>query len=280
MTLTYSFLRLSLALILCSSISVLAYAQEVDLGFGGKPIYIEADEFEDDRKLDKWAGQLGFGVSVAPRFLGASDHILSGGFDLKVSYADRFFLENNRIGAVLYRSRLLRAGIIGRWNLGRRDTQALRVSNGLEQVEDAFEIGGFAATSLYKLFLTTEFYFGASDVHRGATVELEAGYTFEPNSNLRMTPIIGTSWGSGKFLNAFFGVPVGNANFEAFEASSGVFETYGELALEQRLSKNWLLKGSLRYALYTGSASNSPIVRSDIGSRHQFGTFLGIVWLF
>lgn len=255
-------------------------ASDVDASFGGKPIYIQADEFEEDRKRDSWAGQIGFGLSVAPRFLGADEHVAALGFDVKISYKDTIFLENNRIGAVLYRNRFVRSGVIGRWNLGRVDTGSLSLLETIPEVDDAFELGLFAAASFYKLFLTTEVYFGASDNLKGTSVELEAGYTFEPNSQWRVTPILGAVWGSGSFLNTFYGVEEGNPDFAAFRPSGGLSETYFELATERRLGKNWLFKGSFRFSELLNDAADSPIVQSAAGSRDQLQAFIGIVWLF
>lgn len=260
--------------------TVTAAANDVDTGFGGRPIYIEADEFEDDRKADSWAGQLGFGISAAPRFLGADEHLASLGFDLKLSYKDRLFLENNRFGAVLYRSRFLRAGVIGRWNLGRIDNGTLTLLDTIPEVDDAFEVGAFAATSLYKLFLTGELYFGASDALKGTSFEVELGYTFEPDSEWRITPIIGAVWGSGRYLDTFFGVPEGNPDFAAYSPGGSLYESYIELATERRLGKKWLFKGSFRFSELLNSAADSPIVRSEGGSRDQLEAFIGIIWLF
>lgn len=266
--------------IVAGNLAGAARANDVDASFGGRPIYIEADEFEDERKRDSWAGQLGFGISAAPRFIGADEHLASLGFDLKISYKDRLFLENNRIGAVLYRSRFLRGGVIGRWNLGRIDNGSLNALNTLPEVDEAFEVGAFAATSFYKLFLTGELYFGASDQLKGTSFELEAGYTFEPDSEWRITPILGAVWGSGRYLDTFFGVPAGNPDFAAYDPDGGLYETYAEIATERRLGKNWLLKGSFRFSELLNGAADSPIVRSDVGSRDQLEAFVGIVWLF
>lgn len=255
-------------------------ANDVDTGFGGRPIYIEADEFEDDRKRDNWAGQLGFGLSLAPRFIGADEHLASLGFDLKLSYKDRFFIENNRLGVVAYKSRFLRAGVIGRWNLGRIDNGNLNAFTSISEVDEAFEVGAFAATSFYKLFLTTEVYFGASKSLKGASFEVEAGYTFEPDSEWRITPILGTVWGSSDYVDTFFGVPAGNPDFEAYNPSGGFYETYVELATERRLGKNWLFKGSARFSELLNYAARSPIVESSVGSSSQLEAFVGIVWLF
>lgn len=258
----------------------LASANDVDASFGGRPIYIEADEFDDDRKADNWAGQIGFGMSVAPRFVGASEHVASLGFDLKISYKDVFFLENNRMGALLYKNRFVRTGAIARWNLGRIDNGSLSLLDTIPEVDDAFEVGLFAATSLYKLFLTTEVYFGATDALKGSSVEVEAGYTFEPDSEWRITPILGGVWSSGKYLNTFYGVEEGNPDFAAFRPQGGLSEAYIELATERRFGENWLFKGSMRFSELFGGAADSPIVRSEAGSRDQLQGFVGIVWLF
>lgn len=255
-------------------------ANDVDANRGGRPIYIDADEFEDDRKRDNWAGQLGFGLSAAPRFIGADEHLASLGFDFRLSYKDRFFIENNRVGLVLHRSRFLRSGVIGRWNLGRIDNGNLNAFSAIPEVDEAFELGAFAATSFYKLFLATEVYFGASSSLKGASFEVEAGYTFEPDSEWRITPIVGAVWGSSDYVDTFFGVPADNPDFEAYNPSGGFYETYVELATERRLGKNWLLKGNFRFSELLNDAADSPIVLSAEGSRDQLEAFVGIVWLF
>lgn len=271
---------LLLGLYLHLGLSVVTRANDVDAGFGGKPIYIQSDEFEDDRKADSWAGQLGFGMSVAPRFVGAEEHLANLGFDLKISYKDTIFLENNRIGALLYKNRFVRTGAIARWNLGRIDNGSLSLLDTIPEVDDAFELGIFAATSFYKLFLTTEVYFGATDALQGTSIELEAGYTFEPDSNWRITPIMGAIWSSGEYLDTFYGIEPGNADFAAYRPDGGLSEAYVELATERRLGKNWLFKGSMRFSELFGGAANSPIVQSSVGSRDQLQAFVGIVWLF
>lgn len=273
----YGGLAAAIALI---SLAWRAEAQDVDLNFSGKPVYIESSEIEDERKRDDWSGQLGVGLSLTPDFLGAKHHKVSGAIQFRASWRDKIFIENNKIGSVLYTSRFLKAGVIARWNLGRRSDLTLRQATGAEKVGDAIEVGVFGATRLYKLFLTTEIYQGISDVHRGLNVEFEAGYTFEFNSQLRFTPILGLNWGSKKFNQAFFGIEPGNSDFAPYEASSGLYEMFGEVSAEHRLSKNWLVKGSLRVSDLKNSAAKSPIVQSDLGSKWQAAAYLGIVWLF
>jgi len=257
-----------------------ASAQSVDISLPGKPIYVKSSEIESERKRDNWSGTLGLGLSLAPDFLGADSHSLTSALQVRVNYRDKIFLENNRLGAVLYTSRFLKGGVIGRWNLGREDDVPLRFATGAEPVDDTFELGMFAATSLYKLFLAGEVYVGLEDAHRGINVELEGGYTFELNSKLKLSPILGAKWGSQKFNQAFFGIEDGNDVFPAYRASSGIYEVYGVVSLEQRLGKNWLLKGSMRLAELTNSAARSPIIASDIGNRYQLSSYVGVVWLF
>ena len=258
-----------------------ARAGDVDLKFSGKPIYIQSEEIEDDRKSDNWSGRLGIGLQIAPDFLGSSDHSLKAALDFKGSYKDIIFIENNKIGSILYKKRLLKAGIIGRLSLGRRDDLTLADLGGLGDVEDAFEVGVFAGTSFYKLFLSAEAYFDVSGIHGGSTVEMEAGYTYEMNSRLTVTPILGAVWGSSDYMQTYFGVePGASTSLEPYRAGAGIYEIYAEAAMEQRLSKNWLLKGSLRFSDLRGTAATSPIVRSEDGSTNQLSAFFAVVWLF
>lgn len=258
-----------------------AHASEPDFKFSGKPIYIQSEEIEDERKKDNWSGRLGVGLRIAPDFLGASQHTMTTAYDFKASYKDLIFIENNKIGSILYRGRLLRAGVIGRASLGRRDDLVLTDLQGLPDVDEAFEVGVFAGTSLYKLFLSAEAYFDVSSVHKGANVEIEAGYTYEFNSKFTATPVLGALWGSDGYMQTYFGVDDGaSTSFEPYRASAGFYEYYAEVAMEYRLGKKWLLKGSVRLSDLVGSAEHSPIVSSENGSTDQMSAFFAVVWLF
>jgi outer membrane protein len=275
----FSFLLLSGLLSAFAAKSTLA--GDIDLKYSGKPIYIQSDEIEDDRKKDSWSGRLGLGVQMAPDFLGSSNHSITDALDFKGSYKDLIFIENNKIGSVLYKHRMLRAGIIGRASLGRRDDLVLADLSGLPDVNEAFEVGAFAATSLYKLFVAGEVYWDVSSVHGGASAEIEAGYTYEFNSNLTVTPVVGAVWGSSDYMQAHFGVDDNSGSgFEAYNASAGFYEYFLEFAAEQRLSKKWLVKTSLRFSDLVGSAAKSPIVRSESGDTNQLSAFFAVVWLF
>ncbi|MFC3051285.1 MipA/OmpV family protein [Kordiimonas pumila] len=254
---------------------------DVDLSFSGKPIYIESEEVEGYRKRDNWNGRLGFGVSYAPDFLGADNHSVYSAFDFKASFRDRIFIENSRFGAVLLKERFLKAGVLGRVKSGRNEDLSETDLAGLPKIKKAFEVGAFAGTSLYKLFLTGELYMDVSNVNRGAAIDLEAGYTFEMNSKFSITPIIGTGWGSANYVKTYFGAPDElMAQYEAYEAKSGFFQYFLETALEYRLGKRWLVKGSLRYARLSGPAVGSPVLESREGSKNQASGFMALVWLF
>jgi outer membrane scaffolding protein for murein synthesis (MipA/OmpV family) len=256
-------------------------AGDVDFKFSGKPVYIQSDEVEDERKKDNWSGRLGIGLSIAPDFLGSASHTAATALDFKGSYKDLIFVENNKIGSILYRHRLLRAGIIGRASFGRRNDLIRPDLGGLKDVKEAFEVGIFAGTSLYKLFLSTEAYFDVSGVHGGATFEIEGGYTYEFSSKFTVTPILGAVWGSDKYMQTYFGVDTAaSTSLEPYRASAGFYEYYAELAMEYRLSKKWLIKGSIRGSDLVGSAAVSPIVNSDNGSTDQLSAFFAVVWLF
>lgn len=258
-----------------------ALGGDVDFKFSGKPIYIQSEDIEEDRKKDNWSGRLGIGLELRPEFVGSYEHTVDLGLDFKASYKERIFIENNKIGALLHKGKLLRAGILGRAVLGRQDGYVAANLGGLPDVGEAFELGVFAGTSLYKLFLTGEVYFDVSDVHNGFSAELEGGYTFELNSKLTLTPIFGAVWGSSKYMQTYFGVEEGASRlFDSYRPGGGLSELYLEAALEQRLSKRWILKASARLSELQGNAARSPIIRGEGGSTSQLSTFVAAVWLF
>ena len=241
------------------------------------PIFIESIEVVDERRRDNWAGRFSLGLQYGPKFVGSFDQSLKIALDAKVNYRDIFFIENNKIGSVIYKQRLVRAGIISRFAFGRPNSLSLANLDSVEGIGDAFEVGVFAGTSLYKFFVTAEAYFDVTGVSDGASVELEAGYTFELNAAFKFTPVVGAVWGSKNYLQTYFETPGDRASFQA---GAGIYQMFGEAALEQRLSENWLFRGTARLSYLVGSASRSPIVINGGGSRLQLASALALVKLF
>lgn len=261
-------------------------AQDISLGQAGKPVYLEpeylvSEELEEGRAPDHWRGRFGLGVQVSPDFLGARDHTLDLAVDLKLSYRDTIFIENNKLGIILHKGHLLRAGLISRTEFGRRDDIFRQDIPGLPSVGEAFEIGAFASTSFYKLFLSAEYYTDVSGVHGGAMLEAELGYTFEFNSKLKITPVLGARWGSNDYMQTYFGVPeMENQVYGPYQPNGGLYEWYAEVAGEHRISNKWLVKAGLRMADLVGPAQNSPIIRSEKGSTQQISAVVALVYLF
>ncbi|WP_417450237.1 MipA/OmpV family protein [Kordiimonas sp.] len=243
----------------------------------GQPVYIESVPVDDERRRDDWVGQLGVGLNLSPDFLGAGAQEYSLRADIRLNYKDTFFLENNKIGAVLTSRRFLRAGVIARVQDGRRADLSRAGIAPADAVDDALELGIFAGTSVYKLFLSGEAYWGVSGVHGGMSLEFEAGYLFELNSSFKLVPLIGISIGSPDYMDAYFGVGPNHASLAAYKPSGGIYELHAELSAEHRIAKNWLLKGSLRASKLKDKAYASPFARD---SRAQARAFLGVVWLF
>jgi outer membrane scaffolding protein for murein synthesis (MipA/OmpV family) len=269
--------RYILFLLALSGASKTVLAQEVDMTRSGQPVYIESVPVDDERRKDAWVGQLGLGLIMSPDFLGGGAHEFNLRADVRVTYKDTFFVENNKFGAVLTSRRFLRAGVIGRIQGGRRDDLIRGGLSEADDIDDTFELGVFAGTSLYKLFLSAEAYWGVSGGHSGMTAELEAGYLFELNSEFKLVPLLGVSIGSRDYMQAYFGVPAGHTQYAPYNPGGGIYDVHAELSLEQRLAKNWLLKGSVRLSKLKDNAFGSPFARED---RVQARAFAGVVWLF
>lgn len=264
-------------LVVLAGVSRSVLAQEVDMTRSGQPVYIESVPVDDERRRDDWVGQLGLGLIMSPDFLGGGAHDFNLRADVRFTYKDTFFLENNKFGAVLTSRRFLRAGVIGRIQGGRRDDLVRRGLSEADDIDDTFELGVFAGTSLYKLFLSAEAYWGVSGGSRGMNLEIEAGYLFELNSEFKLVPLLGVSVGSRDYMKAYFGVPAGHEQYAPYKPDGGIYDVHAELSLEQRLAKDWLLKGSVRLSKLKDNAFASPFARED---RVQARAFAGVVWLF
>lgn len=265
-------MRLTSLLILLAFHSHYALAQN-NADEAVEPIYVPAAELSDTSDNEDWSGQFGAGLALFPQYVGADIHDVRPVFEFRASYKDWLFIENTQLSLSLVRSRFLRAGPSVRFDQGRRDYGRLSAPGALGNVDGGWEVGGFAATSLYKLFLSVEAYAGIGGGMKGASAEFELGYTYVPHPDWRITPVFGMVWGSATHQNQFFAT-------ETYRPESGIYETYAELLAEWRLSDRWLVKANTRYGGIVGDAGNSPLVSGQVGSGKQIRSFLGLVWLF
>jgi MipA family protein len=249
----------------------------------GPPIYIKATELNLEDRGSKWHGRYGAGIALVPEFAGANSHNLDLDLDLKLFWKNTFFIENGTMGAIAFNNRIWRAGVLLRGVQGRRVRNLPEPIKGLGKVDARLDGGIFVGMSLYKTYLTAEFFTDLSGVTNGETFNLETGYTRELSRKMRLVPFIRMKWGSGQHLQKFFGVNTAQSlatGLDPYNAKMSLYESIAGLLFENDLGKNWRLGASMNMGILHGAAGNSPITRSQYGSHGQFTTRIKLLKTF
>ena len=239
----------------------------------GPPIYIKATELTLEDRGSNWHGRYGAGIALVPEFAGSGGYALDLDLDLKLFWKNTFFIENGTMGVIAFNNRIWRAGMLVRGVQGRRVRNLPEPIKGLGKVDARLDGGVFVGVSLYKTYLTGEFFTDLSGVTDGETFNLETGYTMELSRKTRLVPYIRLKWGSGQHLQKFFGVNTAQSlatGLTPYYAKMSLYESIAGMVFENDLGKNWRLGASAHMGFLHGAAGNSPITRSQYGSRGQF----------
>ena len=174
------------------------------------------------------------------------------------------------------------------YRMGRDDVDDDRV-DALEDVDDAFEVGGFLRFGQPIGLLTADEAVARLDVladvadgHSGVLATASAAYTFRPVDDLGLTVGASTTWVSEDYADAFFTVtPEGAAasGLAPFEAGSGINNVGLNLGATYQITDRWGLIATGSTSFLVGDAADSPIV-DDAGSSVQFFGGLAVSYSF
>ncbi len=252
-------------------------AFDVRIKNAGPPTYITPKEIRLGKKPGAWHGRYGAGTVLHPRFPGAKSYNIDVDLDLKLSWKDRVFLENNTLAAIFLDQRFFRTGVLLRGVQGRRVKRLPTALKGLGRVDDRLDAGLFAASNFYKTYLRFEALGDISHSTGGGTVELELGYTHELARHDRLVPHVRLQWGSAKHLQSFYGVNTAQSlatGLPTFAARRSLAQMAAGLTYEHNLGERWLVIYDAEATRLRGSAARSPISKSGFGSKGQFSARL------
>ncbi|MEM7528229.1 MAG: MipA/OmpV family protein [Pseudomonadota bacterium] len=231
------------------------------------------------------------GVGAAPEFIGSEDleivPFVAANYETQIV---DFSIEGPSLRFDFLgpqTSRVFQAGPVIALRGGRDDVDD-EVIDQLQDIDDAFEVGGFAGFSL-KDFVTQQDEFYArievkgdvSDSHNGFTITPSAGYSAPVTSRLRASFDLSLDYGSREFNETFFNVSAVESNvtgLDSFEADAGFYAVTLGLGLSYAITDNWGVISRLGYTRLSGDAEDSPIV--DRGSENQFFVGAGVSYRF
>lgn len=224
---------------------------------------------------------VGLGVEFGPDFPGSGDSSASPSPMIERLEGDEVFYADlqagPRIGLYDAGSVELGLGIDFR---GGRDREDLPTSlRGLDEIDLAIEIGGYAAWNLQPFQLRLDVLADVTDEHGGIVATPAIEWYSNPDSNIRTNFSIGADWTSGDYQSTYFGITRTQAmatGLPVFDADAGFSRAFIQTGLAYDINQNWALSAVLGWSRWIGDASDSPITR--IGDEDFVTAEVGVIY--
>lgn len=240
-----------------------------------------ADEPDTTSTQSKWSIVIGGGGAYAPDYEGSDDYEFQPFPFASIVYDDFIFIQGTSLGANLLNYEGLKAGPIVRYS-GGRDEDDNNALDGLSDVDDSIEVGGFVG---YELGIWSVAMTVTQDVaggHEGLLAEMSTGVAVPLSETVSSSIEASATWADSNYMDAFFGVSGGQAlrsGYARHEADAGFKDVGVAVGLNYMVTETITVAGRAEYKKLLGDAADSPIVK-DEGSDDQFftGMFLTYKW--
>ncbi len=240
-----------------------------------------ADDPDTTSTPSKWSIVIGGGGAYAPDYEGSDDYEFKPFPFASIVYDDFIFVEGTSLGANLLNYEGLKAGPIVRYS-GGRDEDDNNALDGLGDVDDSIEVGGFVG---YEIGIWSAAMTVTQDVaggHEGLLAEMSTGVTVPLSDTVSSSIEASASWADSNYMDAFFGVSgaqSARSGYARHEADAGFKDVGLAVGLNYMVTETITVSGRAEYKKLLGDAADSPIVK-DEGSDDQFftGMFLTYKW--
>ncbi|KLR16861.1 MipA/OmpV family protein [Enterobacter bugandensis] len=216
---------------------------------------------------------LGGGVDVAPRYSGSDKSRVSASQVVDYSMANGFFISTtrgigygNNIGNLDYN-----AAVSYRTGRKDKDVSSDSISSGSDYLRGMGDIKGSAivvpglgykVTDWLNLQLQAEI--PVSERDNGEAVHFGISSPLYTSSKNAVTLGLTGSWGSGKYMQTYYGVNAAQSaasGFARHDAGAGIYAWSINLDWTYRLTSRWSVLTSAGVTQLTGDAGDSPIVQ-------------------
>lgn len=215
---------------------------------------------------------VGLGAAAVPDYEGSEDYQGVPVIFFRATGARGWYVEllGNTLRANVLADPTWQLGPMARYRAKRDDVDNNRVDK-MQSVDAAFEVGGFLGFSYERWSVKLEAVQDVADGHEGALFGLSGGYTI-PMDPWRFTISASTSYASGDYMSAYFGVNGKDARrsgLDKFNADPGFKDVAATFIARYRFTDHWGALGAFRYTRLVGDAADSPLVE-DEGDENQF----------
>ncbi len=199
-----------------------------------------------------------------------------------MEYKKRFFLSSTRgLGMYLAKRPEWNIGVAANYNGGRKASDS-DLLEGMGDIDPSADLSAFAEWTPGPFSAGLDVVQGTGDA-KGQRVTAKLGYDLALCDTLHWRNSVSTTFASGRYNDAFFGVSNAQSrqsrfSYDEYKAGSGFkdvsFSTNVTWAMNDNLS--FVVLGG--YSRLTGPAADSPLVRK--GSKNQGMLGLGFVYAF
>ncbi len=276
---------LLLALTILSATTGHALAQETE-DFEAWAKSIEAEESgetlgpgDEKHAGDDWYVRVGIIGGAVPSYMGSDHYEGSYSPRVKIVWRDRVFLNDRQLGMNLFKNDVLAIGPFLRYTGGRSDNNA--GLEGMGDIDRTLSAGGFFNYRLGALRFKSEIRQDVLDEQQGMLAIARLG-TKIPWGLPLLNVYVSSTWGSGEYMQSFFGVDTGQAirsGLPGYEPDAGIRDVSLSLSGGYEITGNWSLGGQVEYQHLLGDAADSPLVEQQ-GSADQVVIGLGLTYTF
>lgn len=216
---------------------------------------------------------LGGGVDVAPRYSGSDKSRVGAAQVVDYAMANGFFISTtwgigygNNIGNLDYS-----AAVSYRTGRKDKDVSSDSISSGSDYLRGMGDIKGSAivvpglgykVTDWLHLQLQAEVPVSERDNGEAAHFGISSPLYTSPNN--AVTLALTSSWGSGKYMQTYYGVSAAQSaasGFARHDAGAGIYAYSLNLDWTHRLTSRWSVLAAAGVTQLTGDAADSPIVQ-------------------
>lgn len=231
---------------------------------------------------DEWTFVVGAGGGFVPEYEGSEDYEPVPYATLRAERGPYWVaLTGPELRANVLSYESLQLGPLVRYQ-GERGDVSNDAVDALEDVDAAVEVGVFAEIDLDGWLVEASAMQDVGGGHGGFLADLGVGYRFAVSEALNLRVLASTSYASGGYMSAYFGVDradAGRSGLDEHEADAGLKDVGLSVQARYALTERWSLRGSVGYTRLLGDAADSPIV-DDEGSADQVRGILGLAYAF
>lgn len=223
---------------------------------------------------DHWT--LGAGAAWAPAFKGSDDYEIQPVPLVDVKYGRFFARTGDGIGFNVLETPVFTAGASVNWMQGYDEDD---VPDGVEGADDALGARLFLSMRVKGAVATLEAVQAVTETDRGMTVGAGLAYPVQATDRLTLTPSLGVTWASEKFMDGYFGIDGAEAaasGLRAYAPGSGLRDVTLRLSAHYRFTDNLSAVGSIGLSHLLDEAADSPLVEE----RTQPLGLIGLTYTF